>query len=316
MKKDSDNMKKCILIINPNSGRELNKDYLFEYQKILQKYEYESIVYFTSRSKHAIEIMKNLPDTIDLVVSLGGDGTFNEVVTGNMERKNRLLICHIPVGTTNDVGAMFGYGKDPVKNLKLALDGVVKGIDICTINNKPFVYVAGFGKFMNVSYETPRELKSKYGQLAYLFEGAKNFVFPTPLYSMKYVIDGKAYSGQYSFMLISNANRIAGINNFYKDIKLDDNKFEIILCNLTKKSDIVRSLYYLATSNITQAKGFEFHRLSSLEIVFDEIPKNAWCVDGEKLDIDTKKYNISMINDFKILMPKKNVKKLFVKRGE
>ena len=227
--------------------------------------------------------MKNLPDTIDLVVSLGGDGTFNEVVTGNMERKNRLLICHIPVGTTNDVGAMFGYGKDPVKN---------------------------------VSYETPRELKSKYGQLAYLFEGAKNFVFPTPLYSMKYVIDGKEYSGQYSFMLISNANRIAGINNFYKDIKLDDNKFEIILCNLTKKSDIVRSLYYLATSNITQAKGFEFHRLSSLEIVFDEIPKNAWCVDGEKLDMDTKKYNISIINDFKILMPKKNVKKLFSKRGE
>ena len=59
-------MKKCILIINPNSGRELNKDYLFEYQKILQKYGYESIVYFTSRSKHAIEIMKNLHDTMDL----------------------------------------------------------------------------------------------------------------------------------------------------------------------------------------------------------------------------------------------------------
>lgn len=309
-------MKKCILIINPNSGKDLNKDYLFEYQKVLQKNNYESIVYFTSHAKHATEIIKSLPDTVDLVVSMGGDGTFNEIVNGNMQRKIRLLICHIPVGTTNDVGAMFGYGKDPVKNLKLALDGVVKEIDICTINDKPFVYVAGFGKFMNVSYETPRELKSKIGQFAYIVEGTKNFLFPTPLYSLTYKINGKKYSGEYSFMLISNANRIAGINNIYKDIKLDDNKFEVILCNLTKKSEIARSLHYLITSNITQAKGFEFHRLSELEIEFDEIPKNAWCIDGEKLDADTKKFTIKMINDFKILMPKKNVKKLFSKRGE
>ena len=157
-------MKKCVLIINPNSGKDLNKNYLFEYQKLLQKHNYETIVYFTSRSKHATEIISSLPDEIDLVVSMGGDGTFNEVVSGNLKRENRLLLCHIPVGTTNDVGNMFGYGKDPIANLKLALDGSVKGIDICTINKQPFVYVAGFGKFMNVSYETPRELKSKYGE--------------------------------------------------------------------------------------------------------------------------------------------------------
>ena len=249
-------MKKCVLIINPNSGKDLNKDYLFEYQKILSKHNYDTIVYFTSKSKHAIGIIKDLPDTVDLVISMGGDGTFNEAVTGNLQRKNRLLLCHIPVGTTNDVGNMFGYVKDPVKNLKLALEGTVKGIDICKINDQPFVYVAGFGKFMNVSYETPRELKSKFGQLAYLVEGAKNFVIPTPLYNLTYMIDGKTYSGHYSFMLISNANRIAGINNFYKNVKLDDNKFELILCNLTKKSEIVRSISFLSTSNLTQDKGF------------------------------------------------------------
>ncbi len=49
-----------------------------------------------------------------------------------------------------------------ISNLKLALDGEVKRIDVCTINNRPFVYTAGFGKFMNIPYETPRELKKEW----------------------------------------------------------------------------------------------------------------------------------------------------------
>ena len=80
-------------------------------------------------------------------------------MSGNFERKDRLILAHIPVGTTNDIGVMFGYGKDMKQNLKDLLDGVVKGMDVCLINGRPFVYVAGFGKFLNVAYETPRALK-------------------------------------------------------------------------------------------------------------------------------------------------------------
>lgn len=307
-------MKKCVLIINPNSGKNLEEDYIFDFQKILQKYSYETTIYFTARSKHATNIITKLDDDIDLVISVGGDGTFNEAVNGNLKRKNKLLLAHIPVGTTNDIGAMFGYGPDILENLKLVLDGVVKEIDICTINNKAFVYVAGFGKFMNVPYETPRNLKSKYGHMAYIIEGVKNFVSPTELYDITYKVDGKTYSGEYSFMLISNANRIAGINNFYKEVKLDDDQFEVLLCNLTKKADIVKAMGMIATSNISAAKGFEFFRLNELEVKFKSAPKNAWCIDGEKLEDDTKTYKIEIVKNFSILMPKKNVKKLFINK--
>ena len=53
-----------------------------------------------------------------------------------------------------------------------------------------------FGKFMNVPYETPRNLKSKYGHLAYVIEAIKNFVSPTELYDITYKIDDKIYSGE------------------------------------------------------------------------------------------------------------------------
>lgn len=106
---------------------------------------------------------------------MGGDGTFNEIVHGNLCRKKRLVLAHIPIGTTNDVGVMFGYGKDIEKNIDLCLKGEIKGMDIPLINGRPFVYVAGFGKFMNIPYDTPRDLKKKYGHLAYMFGGLKDF---------------------------------------------------------------------------------------------------------------------------------------------
>ena len=112
-------MKKCVLIINPNSGKNLEEDYIFDYQKILFKHDYETVVYFTARSKHASEIISKLDSDVDLVISVGGDGTFNEIVNGNLKRKNKLLLAHIPVGTTNDIGAMFGYGQDRLENLKI-----------------------------------------------------------------------------------------------------------------------------------------------------------------------------------------------------
>lgn len=153
-------MKKCLVVYNPNSGKYNKEVTLPKIEKILNEYDYFVIIEKTKYKGDATSIVANI-DKCDLVVSIGGDGTFNEVMTGNFMRKDRIVLCHLPSGTTNDVGAMWGYGKNMLNNLKLALNGKVKRIDICTINDKPFVYSAGFGKFMNIPYETPRELKKK-----------------------------------------------------------------------------------------------------------------------------------------------------------
>ena len=242
-------MKTCVIIYNPNSGHTLKNKNLKEYKKILEKKGYQPRFIGTEYSGHAKEIVSHL-EKCDLLISMGGDGTFNEVVTGNLQRKEPLVLAHIPVGTTNDVGVMFGYGKDIKKNLHLLLNGVVKGMDICVINGQPFVYVAGFGKFMHIPYGTSRKLKKKIGYLAYLVEGVKDFFSPTKLYKISYKVNGIEKTGYYSFMLISNANRIAGINNFYKDVKLDDDTFEVLFCNFRKRIDIIRTFTMLLSFSI------------------------------------------------------------------
>lgn len=306
-------MKNCTIIYNPNSGHVFKTKYLKEYKKILTKNGYNPKFIGTQYSGHAKEIVNHLEPT-DLVISMGGDGTFNEVMSGNLERKKPLILAHIPVGTTNDVGVMFGYGKDIKKNLNLLLDGTIKGMDICVINGRPFVYVAGFGKFMQIPYNTPRKLKKKYGYMAYLLEGVKDFFNPTKMYDITYKVNGIEKRGLYSFMLISNANRIAGINNFYKDVKLDDNQFEVLFCNFKRRVDIIKTFTILMTTDIEKISGVEFYKTNHLEIKFADYPKKAWCIDGEKLDRAVLNYDISNVRNVKIMMPKKNINKIFVNK--
>jgi diacylglycerol kinase (ATP) len=304
-------MKKCLVVYNPNSGKYNKEVTLPKIEKILNEYDYSVIIEKTKYKGDATSIVANI-DKCDLVVSIGGDGTFNEVMTGNFMRKDRIVLCHLPSGTTNDVGAMWGYGKNMLNNLKLALNGKVKRIDICTINDKPFVYSAGFGKFMNIPYETPRELKKRIGHLAYIREGARDFFRKVKLYDITYEVDNEKYRGLFSFALITNANRVAGINNFYKDIKLDDNKFEVLLCNITKLKDIVKTLYFFALYDASKIPGFYFYQTDNIKIKFNSPLKKPLCIDGESFDDMSGSYNIKIDHNVYVLMPSKNVNSLFV----
>lgn len=303
-------MKKCLVVYNPNSGKYNKEVTLPKIEKILNEYDYSVIIEKTRYKGDATSIVANI-DKCDLVVSIGGDGTFNEVMTGNFMRKDRIVLCHLPSGTTNDVGAMWGYGKNMLNNLKLALNGKVKRIDVCTINDKPFVYSAGFGKFMNIPYETPRELKKRIGHLAYIREGARDFFRKVKLYDITYEVDNEKYRGLFSFALITNANRVAGINNFYKDIKLDDNKFEVLLCNITKLKDIVKTLYFFALYDASKIPGFYFYQTDNIKIKFNSPLKKPLCIDGESFDDMSGSYNIKIDHDVYVLMPSKNVNNLF-----
>lgn len=307
-------MKKCLVIYNPHSGKKnksISKEIINE---ILIEYNYQPIIRVTEYSGHAKEIIENVTD-VDLVISVGGDGTFNEIMTGNFLREKRLVVAHLPLGTANDIGKMYGFGKNIISNLKMLLEGEIKKTDICLINNQPFVYVAGFGKFVNISYETPRRLKRKYGYLAYLIEGLKELTGDTKLYNLEYEIGENKYQGKYSFLLISNANRIAGINNFYRNIKLDDDTFEVLLCTLKSKTDILKNLYRLFSKNmdITKIPGFSFYKTNNMVIHFQNKPKQSWCLDGEEYSTDMQTFEIKIERGVELLLPSKNISKLFIK---
>ena len=122
-------MKTCHLICNLESGKGIKKKEIDTIIELIKKYDYEVTLHITENQGDATSIVKALKKC-DLVLSIGGDGTFNEIVTGNYKRKNKLLLSHIPVGTTNDIGTMLGMNKNIIKNVKDILEGDIKQMDI------------------------------------------------------------------------------------------------------------------------------------------------------------------------------------------
>ena len=303
-------MKKCVVVINPTSGHGLNDKLASKIEEVLKEFKYIPEVHITEYASHTEEIVEYAD--CDLLISVGGDGTFYEAMNGNFRRKKKLVLSHIPVGTTNDIGHMYGLEKDIITNLRDILSGVIKKVDICSINGRSFVYVASFGKFMEIPYETPQKLKHRIGHAAYLMSGTKEIFKKTPKYDVTYEIDGVKHNGKYTFIIISNANRIAGINNFYRDMKLDDHKFEVMFCSISNLAKLAKAFYILKTSDISYISGVECYKTDNLKITFNDGMK-PWCLDGEKYDGKTTYFEIKTDKTVEMLIPKKNIDKLFLK---
>ena len=302
-------IKEIVIIYNLHSGKkEIRRD-LKSTKEIFKGYGYSYSYIKTKYKEHAKEIVENLRE-VDLVITIGGDGTFNESVSGNLRRKKPLTLSHIPVGTTNDLGSIFCLGKNMIQNLHLILSGETSNIDICIINNRPFVYVGGFGKFMNIPYDTCRKQKKKLGYLAYVLNIVKDFITgKTKSYDIEYEVNGETHKEKCSFAIISNSNQIAGIKNFYKDVKINDGQFEVLICNLRTRTQILRGLIAIASSNVKKSQGFKYYRTNNLKIKFDTELEKPWCVDGEKYDGNTLEYEIKVDNSIKMLLPKIALKK-------
>ena len=307
-------MKKCVIIMNPESGKVKKLESKKEFYDILRKHGYETEIIYTKSKRHATEIVKSLEDDIDLVISAGGDGTLNEVVTGNVARDKRLTIANLPMGTTNDVGNMYGLNKDMFKNLELLLDGKAKKIDICYINETPFVYVACLGDYIDMTYNTPRELKKKYGKLAYIMYGLRQLRNKINRYNIKYKIDGVEHEGKYSFIFITNSSRVAGVNDIYYDVKLDDNMFEVAMADVKNKKDMIKMFFLINNMDVKDIPDITYYQTKDFEIEFLDPPKTSWCIDGEEYKSSQLNFKFKVEKDTKMLMPKENIKKLFKER--
>ena len=263
-----------------------------------KKYELKEIRY-TKAKRDATRIVEELEDDVDLVISAGGDGTLNEVVTGNLKRNKKLVLANLPMGTTNDVANMYGYTKNYQKNLELLLNGVRKKVDVCYIDETPFVYVACLGDYIDMAYNTPRDLKKKYGKTAYILYGLRQLRNKIHRYKVKYKVDGVEHEGEYSFFFITNSSRVAGVDDIYYDVKMDDNMFEVALANPKTKADILRMLVQVTMKDVKEVPGITYYQTNNFEIEFLNKRKTSWCIDGEQ--------------KIKMLIPRTNAKKLFDK---
>nr|MCR5224133.1 hypothetical protein [Bacilli bacterium] len=115
-----------------------------------------------------------------------------------------------------------------------------------------------------------------------------------------------------SMMIVCSATRIAGFDAFFKDVKLDDDNFEVFIVTASKRLDILGALGLSILKDPKDVNNVIAFRTSNLKVKFKRRLKKNWCIDGEKLEIRSLTYNIENLHSIKLLIPKKNINKLFI----
>lgn len=276
-------MKKLFFAYNPYAGKGMIKEHLSEVLDIFVKAGYELTVRPTQHPGDALEQAEHLPEGYDLFVVSGGDGTLDEAVTGMMRREpeKRIPIGYLPMGSTNDFGNSIGLPKEVAKAARVAVNGIDFPCDMGRINEKHvFVYVAAFGLFTDVSYETPQEMKNTLGHFAYILEGTKRLA-NVKSYHMKVIYDGGELEDDFIYGMVSNSKSVGGFKNLLDKTKVafDDGCFEVTLVkkpqNIANMSEIVGALLM---ANYNSDYMLTFH---TTQICFESEEKVAWTMDGE-----------------------------------
>lgn len=272
-------MKKNLIILNPCSGKRRANKYLTDIVDLFTRNEYINTVLTTTASGDGTLYAAEYGSDFDLITCIGGDGTFNEVVSGLLENDKKVPIGYIPAGSTNDFASSLGLSSDIMRAAQDIVEGEPISLDIGSFNGRKFSYVASFGAFTQTSYSTPQSVKNMLGHLAYILEGVTSLT-SIKAQHLKIEAGGAVYEGDYIFGAVSNSTSLAGIltlNPRYVD--MGDGLFELLLVNMPKNLIELTEIIYVLSTQKYESDKLTFINSGEFKVYARE--DMDWSLDGE-----------------------------------
>ncbi len=272
-------MKNLLFIYNPKAGKGSIGSHLGDIVDVFAKAGYKITIYPTQCPGDGEATAKQWAGGYDRIVCAGGDGTLDEIVTGLMSSGIRIPIGYLPTGSTNDFARSIGLPRSIRKAAATAAGDRTFTCDLGKFNSRYFVYVAAFGLFTDVTYETDQNLKNAFGYSAYLAEALKRLpsVRSIPL---RITYDDMVIRDSFIVGLITNSESVGGMKVIPgPDVKLDDGMFEVML---VRSPDNIFDFNLIAPAILDRrirSENVICFKCSHLVIESDEpIP---WNLDGE-----------------------------------
>lgn len=296
-----DEMKKALFVYNPKAGKAGIVGCLSDVLDTITKRGYEITIYPTQCQGDGEVKVKEREDIYDRIICSGGDGTLDEIVTGMMNSSKKLPVGYIPAGSTNDFARSVNIPRDMREAASVAAGDNIFKCDIGKFNDRFFVYVAAFGMFTDVTYETDQNLKNMFGYAAYVAEAVKRIqsIKAVPL-TIKY--DDEVIQDNFIVGMVSNSNSIGGLRTLPgPDVSLNDGRFEVLL--IKEPNDIfeMNSIVPAIFDRKIKSECVISFKCDSISIVSDE--PIAWTLDGEFGGNVTKAEINNLHEAFDIVVP-------------
>ncbi len=271
--------KKLLLIVNPVSGMRLGVLYLTKAASALSEGGYDVFTMMTSKSGDAKKWAEEYGKDFDIIVACGGDGTFNEVVSGNIFGANKIM-GYIPCGSTNDFAASIGLSSDIVTAAHNIAKGSEYVFDAGLFGERPFTYVASFGAFTRTSYTTSQSFKNIVGHLAYIVEGGLDLKNLKPEF-VSIEANGEIHEGNYIFGAISNSTSLGGVLSISPElVDMNDGLFEVMLIKYPENAQqLSKTVQAIISKQYSECETIEFFSCEKLRVLKN--PFGGWSLDGE-----------------------------------
>lgn len=200
----------------------------------------------------------------DIVAAYGGDGTVMEVADGLSGSTTPLAI--LPGGTANLMSVELGISKDLAQAAAIIADdaSVVRKVDMGRIGDRHFLLRIGIGFAAEKVKAADREVKDRFGLLAYSL-GAIKALATTRLSDFTITVDGESTAVRGFSASIDNAGNMGNRHLTYnRKINVSDGKLDVLVAVPAVGTD-----------------GVELKHWAGKTLTVDSNPPQAVQVDGE-----------------------------------
>jgi len=297
------NREEWLVIVNPNAGNEKGKKDWDKISVLLKNESLPFAVKFTERKTHAISFtLEGIAAGYRKIITVGGDGTLNEVVNGVFLSKvcptTDISLALIPVGTGNDWGRMFGIPLDYKKAISIICENKLMLHDVGLVSfynglekkERYFINIAGLG-FESVVVKRTNYQKDRghSGKLIYFY----NLLMSLISYKntkAEIIIDGEKISADVFSLNVGNGRYCGGGMRQTPRALPDDGLLDVTIINGMGKFEIIRNLKILYDGTILQHPKIDGYKCKNIKVSSDSVMYAE--ADGESLGQTPAEFSI------------------------
>jgi diacylglycerol kinase (ATP) len=222
MPKEADE-RRYLVIVNPVSRGGKAQDrgiWLINHLKRMGV-DYEAL--FTERGGHAEEMVVNWAEDFDVVISVSGDGTTNEIINGIMKVPSaNLKLAMFPAGTADDFACNMGYDpKDKEEALGAILGDTYRTIDLIRYDDKYAAVSFGLGADSEIAGGAYKWKRFRIP--AYFYSGlTKCFFNRRKRYLVHFDYEGQTFDGWVLIAILCNAPLFGRYIKIHPEAKMND----------------------------------------------------------------------------------------------
>jgi YegS/Rv2252/BmrU family lipid kinase len=295
--------KEWLVIVNPNAGKRKGKKDWETISTLLKKEGLPFTVKFTEHKCHAnIFTIEGVSAGFRKIITVGGDGTLNEVVNGvftnNICSTKDISLALIPVGTGNDWGRMFGIPLDYEKAVKIIRDNKMLLHDVGMVSyyngtekkNRYFINIAGLGFESVVVRKTNFQKDKGHGGKLIYFYNLLTSLLSYNNTKAEIIIDGEKINADVFSINVGNGRYCGGGMRQTPRALPDDGLLDVTIIKGMGKFEIIRNLKILYDGTILQHPKIDGYKCKNIKVSSESVMYAE--ADGESLGQTPAEFNI------------------------